>query len=366
MLQKIARDFLEKECPKALVRAMEERNESLPHELWRKMAEVGWQGLAIPEEYGGSEGGFLDLAILLEEMGRALLPGPFFSTVLCGLAILEAGSQKQKKTYLPGIASGETIMAFALTEDNARFDAAGITCKATQPGHGYLLQGTKLFVPDASVADYLLVAARTKESANAEEGVTLFLVDARSPGIAITPLKTIAGDNQCEVVFDKVRVDRETVLGEVDRGWPTVQWMLERGAVGKCAEMVGNAQKVVEMSVEYAKERVQFGRPIGSFQTIQNRCADMVTDADGARYITYYAAWLVSQGLPAAVDVAVAKAWTSDACRRVCAQAHQLHGGIGFTKDHDLQLFTRRAKAAELAFGDAEYHREMIAQSMGL
>ncbi|MCH7996442.1 MAG: acyl-CoA/acyl-ACP dehydrogenase [Chloroflexi bacterium] len=367
MLRRTARELLEKECPKALVRDMEEDEKGYSPELWQKFAEQGFLGLPFPEEYGGTGFGFLDLMVLVEEFGRALVPGPYFYTVvLSGMAISEFGTEEQKKEYLPKIADGQAIMTFAHTEPSGRWDAGGVSVTGVADGDDFVLNGVKLFIPDAHVSDYLLVTARTKESDNPEDGITVFLVDAKTSGISYEVLKTIASDKQCEVVLEDVRVPRSSVLGEVDRGWPVVDQMLRRGAVGKCAEMVGNSQQVLEMTVEYAKTRVQFGRPIGSFQAIQHHCANMATDVDGSRFITYQAAWRLSEDMPCDREVSMAKAWVSEACRRVAALGHQVHGGIGFTKEHDMQLFFRRAKQAELFFGDADYHKEKVAQAIGL
>ncbi len=367
MLRKMARDFLVKECPRKLVRDMEEDEKGYSPELWRKMAELGWMGLVLPEQYGGGSGSFLDLAILLEEMGRACLPGPFFSTVLLGaLTLTEAGTEEQKKKYLPQVASGKAILTVALTEPSAIWTADGVSLKAARKGDGYVLSGTKLFVPDANVADWIICVARTATGKKPEDGVTLFLVDSRSPGIKCNALKTIASDRQCEVVFENVLVPAASIVGRVDQGWEVVERLLKRSAVGKCLEMVGGAQQVLEMTVQYAKDRVQFDRPIGSFQAVQHHCANMVTDVDGSRLISYQAAWMLSEGLPCSKEIAMAKAWVSESYRRVVVLGHQVHGGIGFTKDHDMQLYFRRAKAAELAYGDAEFHRELVANEIGI
>jgi len=367
MLRKASRDFLENECPKSLVREMEEDEKGYSPELWKKMADLGWMGLVFPEEYGGEGLNFLDLMVLIEELGRALVPGPYLSTVAyCGLSILAAGTDEQKREILPRIAKGGVILSLALTEPSVTWDADGITVKAVPEGDDFVISGTKLFISDAHVADYLLCVTRTKESGDKEEGITLFLVDAKSPGISYTPLKTIASDRQFEVVFDKVRVPRKNMLGEPDHGWAVIKEMLPKATLAQCALMVGGAQQVLEMTVNYAKERVQFGRPIGSFQAIQHKCADMATDVDGCRFITYQAAWKLSEGLPCALEVSMAKAWVSEAYRRTCVEGHQIHGGIGFIKDHDMQLYYRRAKASELMFGDADYHRELVAQQIGL
>jgi alkylation response protein AidB-like acyl-CoA dehydrogenase len=367
MLKTSARDFLQRECPKKLVKQLDESDEGYSPELWRKMAQLGWLGLLFPEEYGGSGGSFLDLVVLLEEMGYNILPGPFFSTVvLGGSPILAAGNEEQKKELLPNIANGEAILTLALSEPSVRYDAAAVKATADARNGEYVINGTKLFVPDANVADFLLVVARTRETANPEGGITVFLVDAKSPGLKTTLLKTLARDKQCEVVFEDVSVPKENILGELDRGWLIVQDILQKATVAKCAEMVGGAQAALDMAVAYAKERVQFNRPIGSFQAIQHYCANMVSDVDGSRFVTYKAAWKVSEGLPATMDVAVAKAWTSGAYGRVTLLAHQIFGAIGFTMDHDLHLYYRRAKASEMMFGDGAYHRAIVARELGL
>ncbi|HIE16580.1 MAG TPA: acyl-CoA dehydrogenase [Dehalococcoidia bacterium] len=367
MLKTSARDFLQKEFPKKLVRQLDESETGYSPELWRKMAELGWMGLVFPEKYGGSGGSFLDLIVLLEEMGYNILPGPFFSTVvLGGLTILSAGNEEQRNEFLPRIASGDRILTLALTEPSARYDAAAINTRATTSNGNYVINGTKLFVPDANVADYILCVTRTKEEQNPEDGITVFLVDAKSPGIECTLLKTLARDKQCEIVFDNVGVPQNNILGKPDQGWTIIKDTLQKATVAKCAEMVGSAQAALEMAVQYAKERVQFNRPIGSFQAIQHYCANMVTDVDGARFITYKAAWKVSEGLPAALDVAIAKAWTGEACSRVTLLAHQIFGAIGFTMDHDLHLYYRRAKAGEIMFGDSDTQRAIVARELGL
>ena len=367
MLKTMARDFLTDKLPKTVVKEIEESEEGYSPELWKEVAGLGWMGLAFPEKYGGSDMSFLDLAILLEEMGRACLPGPYFSTVvLGGLSILDIGSEEQKQEYLPKIANGEAIFTLALTEPSARYDAGGIETQATADKDDYIINGTKLFVPDANVADYMLVVARTEAKSKAEEGITIFIVDAKSPGISHTVLKTIANDKLCEVVFDQLKVPKENILGELNQGWKEVQKIIQRAAVAKCCEMVGCIQQALDMTVDYAKERKQYDRPIGSFQVIQHYCADMATDVDGTRLSTYQAAWMLSEGLPCTQEVAIAKAWAGEACQRVMALAHQIHGAIGVTIDHDLQYYTRRAKAAEVSFGDASFYREIVAQEMGL
>jgi alkylation response protein AidB-like acyl-CoA dehydrogenase len=367
MLKNFARDFLEKECPEQYVRAMEEDERGYSPEVWRKMAEQGWQGLIIPEQYGGAGLGFLDLIVLVEEFGRALVPGPFISTVVGGaLPLLEAGSEQQKQEYLPRIASGDLIMTLAFTEPSARFDADGVETTARREGDSYVLNGTKLFVPDANVAGMLTVVAR-QPGTSGEDGISLFLVDAHAQGVTVEPLKTIASDKQCEVRLENVRVPAANLLGAEGQGWPTMRRLLQKATVIECAYLVGLAQMDFEISVNYAKERVQFGRPIGSFQAIQHKAADMVTDVDGARFIMYRAAWAVAEDEPdAEMQVHMAKAWCSDATRRVVAHGQQIHGGIGFTKDYKIQLYFRRQKRSELMWGDADYHREKVADALSI
>jgi len=366
MLRTSVRDFLTKECPKTLIRELEEDEKGYSPELWRKMAELGWMGLVFPEEYDGMGMEFMDLIILLEEMGRNILPSPFFSTVvLGGLAILNAGTEEQKREFLTKIANGDLIVTLALTEPSARYDPASITVKATPDGDDYVINGTKLFVPDANVADYMICVTRTKDGAMPEEGITLFLVDAKSPGIKCEVMPTIGADKLCEVVLENVSVPKENMLGELDKGWPIVARTLEQATVAKCAEMIGGAEAALDMTVAYVKERVQYGRPIGSFQVIQHYCANMWINVETGKNILYEAAWKVGNGLPATTEVAVAKGWINECYKFVTERAVQCHGAIGTTGDHDIGLYYRRAKAAELAFGDTDFQREVVAQKIG-
>ncbi len=366
MLKNFARDFLEKECPESLVRQMEEDEKGYSPDLWQKMAEQGWMGLTIPEQYGGAGMGLCELVVLLEEFGRALVPGPFISTVVLGATpIAEAGTEDQKKEFLPKVASGETILTLALTEPSAKWSADGVAVTAKKDGDSYVLNGTKLFVPDAHISDYMVVVARTGGSG--EDGITLLLVDSKSPGIKFDVLKTIAADKQCEVVFENVKVPAANLLGQEGKGWPIVEQTEKVATVAACAYLVGLSQMDFDVTLNYAKERVQFGRPIGSFQAIQHKLADAVIDVDGSRFITYKAAWSMAEGEPDAdLMISMAKAWASDASRRVVAHGQQIHGGIGFTKEYKIQLYFRRQKWQELMWGDADYHREKVAQLMGV
>jgi alkylation response protein AidB-like acyl-CoA dehydrogenase len=364
MLKNFARDFLEKECPEQVVREMEEDEKGYSPDLWKKMADQGWMGLIIPEQYGGTDMKLCELVVLLEEFGRALVPGPFISTVVLGaVPILEAGTDEQKSEYLPKIASGDLIATMALTEPSAKWTADGVDLEAKKDGSDYVLNGTKLFVPDAHVSDLLIVVARTSKGKTPEDGVTLFLVDAKSSGIKYEALKTIAADKQCEVTFENVKVPAANVLGAVGKGWDVVEKVQKVATVSACAYLVGLSQMDFDVTLNYAKERVQFGRPIGSFQAVQHKLADAVVDVDGSRFITYKAAWSLQEGEDDAdMMISMAKAWTSDASRRVVAHGQQIHGGIGFTKEYKIQLYFRRQKWMELMWGDADFHREKVAE----
>jgi len=365
MLRSTARDFLEKECPKALVREMAEDEKGYPPQLWHKMAELGWPGLVFPTSYGGGGGSFLDLVVLLEEMGRALLPSPFFATVvLGGLYILEAGSEEQKGEFLPKVASGDTLLTLALTEPSAGYDAGSIAVEAISHQDDYIINGTKLFVPNAHVADYLLCVTRTRKGTRPDEGITTFIVDAKTPGITCNPLKTIGRDNQCEVLFENTIVPKRGMLSELDNGWAHVEKVLQKATVALCADMNGGAQQVIDMTVNYAKERVQFGRPIGSLTALQHHCANMTVSLEASRSLTYEAAWRISQGLPCAMEVSMAKSWASECYTQITQLGMLIHGGVGFMEDHDLPLYYRRAKATEVILGDADSHRERIAKEI--
>lgn len=366
MLRESARGLLEKECPSAAVRRLMDDERGYDPALWKKMAELGWTGLTIAEEFGGAALTYVDLALVMEEMGRALLPSPFIWTTMAAEAIRRAGSDAQKRAILPQIAAGEMIAAIAWMEPPGSWDAAGIKATARESGGEFTLDGVKLFVNDGHLADLMIVAARVGGAG--EAGVTLFAIDARRPGVAVTPLKTMDQTRKLsEVRLEGVRAGADEAIGAIGGGWKTLADVIDRGKVMIAAEMMGGAQKALEMSVEYAKLRVQFGRPIGSFQAVQHKCANMMVDVESAKSAVYYAAWAVSNESPEApLAAALAKAAASDAYRRVTAEAIQVHGGIGFTWDHDLQLYFKRAKSAEFTFGDAAWNRELVARGINL
>lgn len=364
MLKTAARDFLEKECTKKHVRAMMEDKLGYSPELWKKIADLGWLGLTFPEEYGGTGCTFLELAVLLEECGRALLPGPFKATsVLAGRPILAAGTEEQKKKFLPLIACGELKMTLAFQEASGGIEAKDVTVSARASGDNYIIDGVKLFVPDAHAADYILCVARTKSFANKENGITLFLVDAKAQGVQIEVLKTMTGEKLCEVVFNNVTVPKENILGELNKGWQIMQRLLVEAQVAESAWMVGGSRWAMETAIDYAKHRIAFGKPIGSFQAIQHKLSNMAVEVEGATSIVYYAAWAIMENKPEMIIAAsMAKSWCGETYKHCAFDGVQIHGGIGYTWDHDMHLYVKRAKACEVTFGDSDYHREKVAQ----
>ena len=366
MLRKSARDFLAKECPPKVVRRLIEGEDAYDPTLWKKIAELGWTALGIPEQHGGV-GTFLDLVVVLEEAGRALLPGPFFATMgLAVPAVIESGTEAQKREVLGAIAAGDARATLALTEPPGRWDATGIGLKAAQSGGGWRLDGIKLFVPDAQHADYLVVAARTR--GEGEDGVSLFLVKGRPKGMTVSPLKTLDMTRRwSEIRFDGVELGPDTLMGAADNAWPRLKRALEWATAAMCAEMVGGEQKVLETSTEYAKTRQQFGKPIGIYQAVSHKLADMLVLAESSKSATYYAAWAVEADAPdRSLAASMAKAYVSDAYRKIAGDGIQVHGGIGFTWEHDMHLYFKRAKASEVTLGDATYHRELVAQALDL
>ncbi len=361
MMQTMARDFLTDEFPDKVLKAMVGDEKGYTPELWKKLSAANLTGLAIPEGYGGF-GDFIDLIVVLEEMGRACFISPFFASVVLGAGtITEAGSEAQKEELLPQIAEGKIIVTLALTERSGKYAPDAVNLKAEKKGESYLLNGVKMFVPDGQNADYLIVAARMLEEADPEKGITLFIVDAKTPGIQINPLVTVSGDKQAEVIFTDMSVPAEGILGKEGQAWSVIEKILQKASVARCSEMIGLANKALDLTLEYAKERIAFGHPIGAFQSIQHRCADMLMDLEGSRYLTFQSAWRTNENMPAAREAAIAKAWTNQACRRIMQSAHQVHGAIGFTEDHILHYYTKRVRSYEFSFGDADFHLNKIA-----
>ena len=367
MFRAAARNFLSEACPLQLVRQLEEHPDAHPSRLWQQLVGLGWTGLVIPEKYGGLGGSFSDLVVLLEETGRALLPGPFFSTVvLFCLPLLSFSSEGQNQEILEQVATGQVTGSLALTESSGSYHPSDIQTFATKKRNQFSLTGTKLFVTDAVISDYLLVAAVTNTTVDKNDSISLFLVKMGTNNVWLSQLDTLAKDRQSQVIFDKTVVPAANILGGLHQGWALISQTLEWAAVAKCAEILGSSQAILEMVVDYTKQRTQFGKPIGSFQAIQHYCADIASDIEGARLITYKAAWKISCGEPSHIEASQAKLWVSSVASRLVYLAHQCFGAIGFTADHDLQLFTRRLKVGEIMFGDAHFHALKIANLLEL
>jgi len=360
-LRAAVRRFLAEKSPESEVRRLMDTTEGYDPAVWSQMADqLGLQSLTIPEEFGGSGFTYVELLVVLEEMGAALLCAPFFSSVaLAANALLTSGDDEAKKSYLPGIASGETIATLAITEDNGKWDFSGIELAATKKGDGWELNGHKMFVIDGHVATLIVVAARTAA------GVSLFAVPGDAPGLTRTPLPTMDQTRkQARLEFSSTPA---TLIGTDGGAEPGLSKTLDLAAVALAAEQVGGAQHVLDASVEYAKTRIQFGRPIGSFQAIKHKCADMLLEVESAKSAAYYAAWAAAEDsdeLP--VVASLAKSYCSEAYFHAAAENIQIHGGIGFTWEHPAHLYFKRAKSSELLLGDPSYHRELLAQRIGI
>lgn len=361
LLKKEARRFFETECPKKLVREVQKSEAGYSREIWRKMADLGWIGLMIPEEYNGSGGTLFDLGLLFEEIGRAICPGPLFSTILFGVVpLLEAGSEEQKRRLLPAVANGEVVLTMALSEPEADYAPRFMTTQARAGNGGYALFGTKLFVPYAHVADVVLTVAATGPVDADGKGMTVFLVPRGAEGLGLAALDSVGRDKLHEVTLNAVLTAAADAVGGIGEGWPVVEATLDKATAIQCMETVGVMQQELSMTAEYTQNRVQFGRPIGSFQAVQHRLADMMTDVEAARWLSYRAVWQLGEGLPARREVAIAKAWVGNACQRVAYSAQHLHGGMGMDMEHDLHFYFEWAKARQLTLGATPWHLEHI------
>ena len=360
-LRKMVRSFLEAKSSETAVREQMETENGYDAAVWSQMAgEMALQGLAIPEEFGGQGFSFIELGVVLEEMGRALLCAPYFSSVvLAANALLQSGDEAAKKAYLPGIASGETLATLATTEPSGRWDEAGITIEAKGSGSDFTITGTKSFVLDGHTASLIIVAARTAK------GVSLFAVEGNAKGLTRTALSTMDQTRkQAKLEFNGTPAK---LIGAEGAGGAILSKENDLAVVALAAEQVGGAQKVLEMAVQYAKDRIQFGRPIGSFQAIKHKCADMLLEVESAKSAAYYGMWCaaeMNEELPSVASLA--KAYCSEAYFHAAAENIQIHGGIGFTWEHPAHLYFKRAKSSELIFGDPTYHRELLAQRIGI
>jgi alkylation response protein AidB-like acyl-CoA dehydrogenase len=367
ILRKAAADFLAKEVPESKVREIEDSESGSDPELWKGMADLGWMGLAIPEEYGGMGMTFQDLSIILEEMGKNVTPGPFLCAMLGGAyPILDAGTEEQKKEFLPKIANGDLICTLALLEAEGIYEASDVKTKAIQKNGSFTINGTKLFVEQANNADYLICVTRTREGASPEDGITLFIVDTKSPGISVEVMPTIGMEKLCQVNLKDVAVPQKNMLGELDKGWPIAKKILERAAIAKASESLGAMEAIIPLTVEYLKQRVQYDQPLAQFQALQHILADMFITMTAGRYLVYEAVWMKSEGLPCAKEVAMAKAYVNQAYGEFSRLMIRLYGGNGTNREFKPGLYYRRAKAAAVAFGGTDFHRDLVASEIGL
>jgi alkylation response protein AidB-like acyl-CoA dehydrogenase len=362
LLKNTARDFMERECSRDTLLELEETETGYSDELWQKAAEIGWLGMLVPEEYGGSGSTLTDAAVVFEQMGAGPLSGPFFSSgVLGALTVLEAGSDEQRRRYLPSIAAGREIVTLAYTEPDYGWGPDSVAMRAQPTDDGYVLSGTKLFVHDAIAANTLICAVR----ARGHEGITLIMVDARAPGVSTRLLPGFMGWVG-EVVFDSVEVAASAVLGEPGAGWPPLRNALRRAVPILCAYKVGGAQAVFDMTLEYSRTREQFGTPIGRFQRVQDHIIDMVNHLDSARWATYEALWKLDADRPAETSVHLAKAVATEAYYQTCNGAHEVHAGVGVTREYGLTLHTRMSRTLYHYLGDPRFHRKRLAATLDL
>ena len=362
-LRRTARAYLGEACRLENLRAAEASEAGFLLDTYHEMAHLGWFALALPVAAGGGEDDFLNQVVLYEEFGRAALPGPHFGSTILGQQLIARLGTEAQRALLPTIAQGERILTLALYEETASYDPAAVRLSAQEYQGGFRLDGRKLFVPYAHVADPLVVLARTGAALTQ---LSLFLVPAASRGLSLRPLTSMAGDKLFEVQFEAVQLPADALLGPLHGGWDALQAVLPLATVLQAAELVGLADAALEIAVEYAKLRVAFGRAIGSFQAIQHKCADMLSDCDAARYLTYEAACLVNAGEVSQPPVTMAKAFAATAARRVTKEAHQILAGVGFTLEHRLPYYYRRVKSIEQALGDVDEHLRLVADRLAL
>ena len=364
MLKNVAREFLEAEVSTSLVREMELDGLGYPPALWKQMADLGWLGMSLPEQYGGQGLPLVYLGLIMEEIGRVMAPVPLHSTMVAALTVDSDGTDQQKQDILPAVADGKMVLTWAVHERDARLIPEAMNLEAKADGDSWILNGTKMFVDNFVVAQRCLVACRTSPASDTNQGISLFLVDPNGTGVNQTALVTLAKDKQSRVDFKDHRIESAALVGEIDQGWPIIEAMLDRGTALLCCQMVGAARKDSEMAIEYAKNRVAFGRPIGSFQSVQHMLADMLLHVDGGEMLTFEALWKLDQGLPASVEVSQAKAFCNEKCESVVRTSQVIHGGIGFMMEFDLHLWFRRVTAWTMRMGTTYDHRAKIASAL--
>lgn len=364
MIVESAREFLEGECSTDLVRAIEKDPLGYSPELWKKCVDMGWPGLALPEQYGGQDLPLTYLGLIIQEVGRAIAPIPLLTCAVSAQTLAKHGSRELCEQVLPKVIDGSSIITFAVQEADARLKADAISCSAVLEGDHYVLNGEKRFVDHFPCSDLMLIACRTTKGTTGEDGVSLLLMDAKAPGVEYTPLTSLAKDAHGKVKLTNVKVPVSRVVGNAGQGWPVIQELLDLGAVLMALQMLGATRIDAEMAIEYSKYREAFGQPIGAFQSIQHTCADMIMWIDGGELLSYEALWKMDNNMPAWVEVSQAKAFVNEKCQAVVRNSQSIHGGIGFMMEFDLHLWLRRVNAWSMRLGTSYEHRARIAHAL--
>jgi len=363
MLKKTGLDFLRRDATKEVIQDLQETDTGYTEELWRKAVEMGWLGIIIPEQYGGTGNSLTSAGVLFEALGTGPLPGPYFSSGILGsLIMLEAGTEEQKQRILPAVAEGEQILTLALTEPEYSWEPGAVQTTATSKNGSFILDGLKLFIPDARAATHFVVVARTRKEADPAKGIALFLVDSNSDGISVRRLPGFLAGRTFEVKLNSVKVSQSAMLGDNNEGWPALKQAIDKSIPVLCAYKVGGCQAALELTLEYSRTRVQFDQPIGRFQRVQDMIIEMVDHADAARWTTYEALWKLDTQRPAAESVHLAKAVSSQAYREVVTLAHRVISGISYSKEHPLSFHTRASRHLYNFLGEPSYHRQQITQ----
>lgn len=363
MLRKTALDFMQRDAPKEVVQALQDTDTGYTDELWKKIADMGWLGLVIPEQYGGTGNPLTSAGVLFEVLGRGPLPGPYFSSAILGsLIVLEAGTEEQKKGILPDVAEGKKILTLALTEPEYSWEPRAVRTTAAARNGDYLIDGIKLFTNDAAAATHFIVAARTGKETDPEKGVSLFIIDSQSAGVSVRRLPGFLSGRTFEVKLDSVKVPKSAMLGDNPEGWPSLQQAIEKSIPVLCAYKVGGSQVLMDMALEHTRTREQFGQAVGRFQRVQDMIIEMVGHIDGARWATYEALWKLDTQRPAKQSVHLAKVVASEGYFEVCTLAHRAFSGISYSKEHPVSFHTKASRALYTFLGDPAYHRQQLAK----
>lgn len=363
MLKNAALDFMRRDATKLVIQDLLDTDTGCTEDLWKKAVEMDWMGVIIPEEYGGTGNSLTSAGVIFEVMGTGPLPGPYFSSAILGsLIVLEAGSKEQKQIILPEVVEGKTILSLALTEPEYSWEPEGVSTSAERKNDDFIINGLKLFTFDAKAATHFIVAARTGKEEDAENAISLFLVDSNTKGVSVRKLSGFLSGQAFEVKFDSVKVPQSALIGNMNKGWAPLKDAITKAIPVLCAYKVGGCQAIFDMALEYSRDRIQFGRPIGRFQRVQDMIIEMVNHADSARWTTYEALWKLDTKKPASESIHLAKAVTSEAYWQICTLGHRVFSGISYSMEHSLSFHTRTSRHLYNYLGDPAYHRQKIAQ----